>query len=75
MPASSGAVCSSRLPRTVHCSRPRETPANPSMMPRLWYLPIPRSTCSEPSMRASDPQIFSVQARSDSATVANVSAI
>ena len=72
---SSGAVSSSRLPRTVHCSRPRETPPKPSMMPRLWYFPSPKSTWSDPSVLAIDTQIFSVQARSDSATVANVSAI
>ena len=58
----SGAECSSRLPRTVHCSLPRDTPPKPSMMPRFWYLPRPKSTCSDPSVRAMDTQIFSVQA-------------
>src|ERR1700690_3284575 len=75
MEVSSGPASSSRLARTVHCSRPRETPPKPSMMPRLWYLPRPKSTCRDPSVRAIDVQIFSAQARSDSATVANVSAI
>ncbi len=62
MLTSSGALRSSRLPRTVHCSRPRDTPPNPSMIPRLWYLPSPKSTCTEPSTLAIDVQIFSVHA-------------
>ena len=35
---SSGADRSSRLPRTVHCSRPRETPPNPSIDPAVGVL-------------------------------------
>src|SRR5450631_2277757 len=75
MDVASGADASSRLARTVHCSRPREIPPKPSITPLLWYLPSPKSIWRVPSMRASDPQIFSVHARSDSETRAKVSAI
>src|ERR1035437_584064 len=44
-------------------------------MPRLRYLPSPKLTWRLPSAAESDPQIFSVHERSDSATLAKVSTI
>ena len=38
---SSGAVCSSRLPRTVHCSRPREIPPSSGAEIDLVYAGQP----------------------------------
>ncbi len=42
---------------------------------RLWYLPIPTSTCSEPSRANNEPHSFSVQEMSAWAIVANVSGV
>jgi hypothetical protein len=64
-----------RPARTVHCSVPRHTPAAPSKTPRLVYLPIPTTTCSELSRACAIVQIISVQDGSDWLTVAKVSKI
>ena len=74
--ASGPRATSARSPTATGC-RPllfadRGTPPKPSMMPRFWYLPRPKSTCSDPSVRAMDTQIFSVQAISVCDSVAKV---
>ena len=70
-----GSAESLRLPRTVHCSVPRDTPPEPSNTPRLMYFPIPNTTCREPSRAWAITHTFSVHDRSEWATVPKVSII
>src|ERR1035437_1964079 len=70
-----GSAESLRLPRTVHCSVPRDTPPEPSNTPRLMYFPIPNTTCREPSRAWAITLTFSVHDRSEWATVPKVSII